>query len=127
MTISRQTFDIVATATRTDTGPPFQGAIHQIRWNAISGDTGGELSAFLQQRPEDTGDGVLVFHGAGTAGNLAVDFDALPRRVVSDTGLVASAPEMFDTIVSAGEHLRIRTRPGNTAVSGKLYVWTCDD
>jgi hypothetical protein len=125
MTISRQTFDISTTATRTDTGPPFNGAIKQVRWQTSSADTGGNMTAFLQQRLEDTGDGIMIFTTGDVASPLLADFVLLPRRLVTDTGTTNNG-SLSESVVSAGEHLRVRTRPG-TNLSGKLYVWTCDD
>jgi hypothetical protein len=129
MTISRQQFNFATGASAvTDTGGPFTGLIHQVRWQALSGtDTGGELAIFVQQRPEDTGDGFLVWRRSSPASHLTTDFVGMPRRlVVEDTG-TSPAGSVLEAVGSAGEHLRVRITPGGTGVAGKLYIWTKSD
>src|SRR5262245_53342174 len=123
--MQRMRFPVNTAAPVTDTGPAFTGSIYQMKWEAGgAGDTGDDLAVYLQQTMADTGDGVLI---AVRAASLANDFFAMPRRVLSDTGLGNGNPIYYEPVISAGEHLRVRVAPGGALVRGTLYVWAKDN
>jgi hypothetical protein len=120
--MNRQFFDInTDTGTYTDSGASFHGEVKQVRWEVTTGDTGGDLGIWLQQRPDDTGNGITILNDNDC---LGADFVRMPVNPTHhsdgfDTGTAQEAP-----VVSAGEHLRIKVTPGGAAVVGRLYVWT---
>lgn len=117
------------TAAKSDTGPPMSGSIHQVRWESLGSadtgatDTGADLQMFVQQRQDDTGDGVLVLNDNDI---LGVDRIWFPRKNVSlDTGDAANIANL-EPVMAAGERLRVRIVPGSAGVKGRLYVWLKD-
>jgi hypothetical protein len=124
--MQRQIYDVnTDNGVWTDSGPSFHGEILQARWEATSGgDTGDDLAIWLQQRPGDTGNGVLV---VAQAGNLNTDFTRCWRQPTHlTTGAVDTGADQTVPVVSAGEHLRVRVSPGGASLVGKLYIWTKD-
>lgn len=128
MPISRHLFQLSTdTGSLGDTGINFMGAVEQVRWNPISGDTGANavMTLGLLPRMGDTGDGWIF----ATYTNLAANFVRVPRQPThdaqgavdqTDTGTPASpAP-----VVSATDRLRVKVTGG--PLSGRLYVWTRD-
>lgn len=119
--MQRQFFDISTdTGTYSDSGPAFFGEIAQVRWDVTTADTGGDLGIWLQQRPGDTGNGVIVLNDADCLGSDFTKQPTIPQTHPDgfDTGAALDVP-----IVSAGEHLRIKITPAGAAVAGRLYVW----
>ena len=122
----RQFFAIdTDTGTQTDSGPSFHGAVYQTRWEVTTVDTGADLAIYLQQRPGDTGNGVLVVSDNDV---LGTDFVRAYRHPVHNTAgnAIDTGDDFAVPVVSAGEHLRVKVTPGGAAVVGRLYVWVKD-
>ena len=121
MAVSRQTY-IISTDTgefRTDTGPSFNGAILQMRWEPGGADTGGDLEVLLVNT--DTGEAIVVMRDNDCLGS---QFTRAPRQSTHDTG---GAPSSEALIYSAGERLRVKITPAGVAQSsGKLTVYIDD-
>lgn len=124
--MQRQVFEIdTDTGSQGDTGPPFHGAVLQMRWQSLTGDTGGDLQIALLPRDGDTGGG---WQFASYVDALGEDFTKAPSQPIhggngaalgADTGTQAGVP-----IVAAGDRLRVKVNPGGAALAGRLYVWT---
>lgn len=121
--ISRQLFSVdTDTGVWVDSGAPFSGRVLQARWEVTTGDTGGDLAMYLQQRPGDTGNGVLVVSDNDI---LGADFVRQYRSPTHNTSgnAIDTGDDFSEPVLSAGEHLRVRVTPGGAAVVGRLYVW----
>jgi hypothetical protein len=121
--LSRQKYDVSTdTGVWTDTGPAFSGGVVQMRWEPVTGDTGGDLQiSLLSELGADTGNGIIVYDDNDC---LGADFMKVPMQPAhgpdgSDTGVDDYAP-----IVAAGDRLRVKVTPGGAAVVGRLYIWT---
>jgi hypothetical protein len=113
----------------TDTGPPINGAILQMRWWHPA-DTGQVASIQLSALPDtaDTGIGWLIY--SSVAANLGTQFTKTPRQPThdlagdmdGDTGTpTAPSPWVF-----AGDRLKLKVTPSDTGVvlsGGRLYIW----
>jgi hypothetical protein len=117
---SRQRFDVAAGATPWgDTGPPFCGAVVQLRWSPTTPDTGGDVRIVLLPHADDTGGGRAVYHAEDT---LGVAWTRAPMVLAYDTGGAAIA-NRAEPPVAAGERLRVKVTPGGAACVGALYAW----
>lgn len=117
--MNRTRFDISGSSPFSDTGPPINGAIMQMRWYPTTSDTGGDIAIDLMPStaPSDTGFAMTIYSDANCLGSA---FTRVPTQATHDaTGGVASANV---PIVAAGERLRVRITPG-VSVAGKLWVW----
>jgi hypothetical protein len=124
MSWMRQRFDVATdTGSWTDTGPSFTGAIMQMAWNPVTGDTGGDLQVSLV--PVQGGDTGESWHLLDDNDCLGADFIKAPRQRTHgfdgtpDTGIAVP-------FVAHGDRLRVKVTPGGAAVVGQLYVWTVD-
>lgn len=122
MNVQRQTFSILTDTGGdfTDTGPPFIGAVLQMRYVADTGeplDTGADIDIILK----DSGVIVASYDNIG-----ASSFTETPSQAVSDTG-GASVSGLRANVWSAGESLRVSVAQSAAVAGvkeGTIYVWT---
>jgi len=121
--LTRQRFDVsTGSGVWTDTGPPFTGAVQQMRWDAITGDTGGDLQlSLLSEGAADTGNG-WVFYDNNDC--LGADFTNVPVQPSHSSDGFDTGVDQYNPIVAAGDRLRVKVTPGGSAVVGTLFVWT---
>ena len=122
--MQRQVFNVdTDTGTWTDSGPSFFGEVRQVRWQVTTGDTGGDIAIWLQQKPADTGNGVPIVSDNDILGS---DFVRAYRQATHNSSGIAidTGDDFSEPIVSAGDHLRVKVTPGGAAVVGTLYVWS---
>ena len=121
--MQRMSFDVSTdTGTWTDSGPSFTGEIAQARWDVTTADTGADLAIYLQPRPGDTGNGVLLVSDNDC---LGADFTRCWLQPSHNTAgnAIDTGDDFAAPVVSAGDHLRIKVTPGGAACVGRLYVW----
>ena len=119
----RHRFELTATAgtTKGDTGPPFWGEVVQTRWSPTT-DTGTSLTLALIPEVADTGQGHVFFQDTG---HMRTENFRSPR-VNPFTDGTGSSDTGFVTVVSAGDHLRVKivNKGAVNPVTGTFYVWT---
>lgn len=130
MTITRCLFDFssgTGASSVSDTGPPVDGFLHQVRWESLgsadtgSTDTGADLQIFSQQREADTGDGFLVLNDNDI---LGADKLWMPRTTITTTaGVTDTGTEDMEPVAFANDRPRVRVIPGSAGVKGRLYLW----
>ena len=117
---SRQVFIInTDTGTQGDTGPPFSGEIHQMRWYPTTADTGADLVVMLRPEDDDTGSGWIFYNNNDV---LGTQFTIAPRMSIT-TNIDGTTDTGWGTIMGAGDRLRVKVTPGGAACVGKLWVW----
>lgn len=118
--INRQLFEVSTdTGTWGDTGPGFNGALLQMRWNPTTADTGADLRLDVLPKAADTGDGWTIFNDNDCLGTNFVR--ALRQNLHDSTGAQDTGA---GPIVGAGDRLRVKVTPGGASVAGRLYIWT---
>ena len=125
MTMQRQLFNVdTDTGTWTDSGPSFFGEILQARYEVITADTGADLQIFLQLRPGDTGNGVMIVTDSDS---LGVNFTKAYRQATHDTlgvaALFAAAGQaVLDKIALANDRVKIVIAAGGDTKTGTFYL-----
>ena len=127
----RQTFAIdtdtgLNLTTVGDSGPKMWGEVRQIRWapGALNLDTGASLQIALLPKDGDSGDGFVIYEEND---NLIADWVRYPRMpFVYSTGVANTGDSGYETIVAAGDRLRVKITPGYKQCKGNLYVWSKD-